>query len=92
MSEERKRVVEGKVGDAGGGLGATKEERKKDETKSTAIKTHQLPVDRVGQALPRELAARKRGLIVDAGEQEVALDDLDDLFFLLMMTNWFRSK
>ena len=68
---------------------------RKRRKKKTAIQTsktsHQLPVDRVGQALLRELGACERGLVVDAGEQEAVLDDLGDLFFSMMM-NWFRSR
>ena len=50
--------------------------------------SHQLPVDRVGQALLRELGACESGLVVDAGEQETVLEDLDDLVFYVW--NWFR--
>ena len=64
----------------------TKNEREKSKNQSTPS-SHQLPVDRVGQALPRELGDGECGLIVDAGEQETVLEDLDDL---LSMTNWFR--
>ena len=65
----------------------TKNEREKSKNQSTPS-SHQLPVDRVGQALPRELGDGECGLIVDAGEQETVLEDLDDLVFYVW--NWFR--